>query len=79
MTTASTKPTAPATPPADADGRRGRVLRLLGLLVGDRIALLAVLLVVLLVWMKLLDWNGYLVAPYDATYLASSQIGRAHV
>lgn len=41
-------------------------------LVTDRVVLLVVLLVVLVIWMSVLGANGYLVAPYDVDYLASS-------
>ncbi|GAA2459292.1 autoinducer 2 ABC transporter permease LsrD [Actinomadura vinacea] len=42
------------------------------LLLHDRVALLAVLLVLLVGWMKVLDQGGYLVGPYDAEYLAAA-------
>lgn len=41
-------------------------------LLTDRVVLLVVLLVVLVAWMSVLGTNGYLVAPYDVPYLASS-------
>jgi ribose/xylose/arabinose/galactoside ABC-type transport system permease subunit len=41
-------------------------------LLADRVALLAVLLVVLLAWMFTLSAGGYLVAPYDLSYMASA-------
>ncbi|TCO56733.1 ABC transporter permease [Actinocrispum wychmicini] len=41
-------------------------------LLTDRVVLLVVLLVVLVAWMGVLGANGYLVAPYDVPYLASS-------
>jgi rhamnose transport system permease protein len=41
-------------------------------LVTDRVSLLVILLVVLVGWMSVLGANGYLVAPYDVSYLASS-------
>jgi ribose transport system permease protein/erythritol transport system permease protein len=58
----------------DEPDRRKQALprRVLGLLLTERVVLLGALLVVLLVWMKALDAGGYLVAPYDAAYLASS-------
>jgi ribose/xylose/arabinose/galactoside ABC-type transport system permease subunit len=41
-------------------------------LLADRVVLLVVLLVMLVTWMSVLGANGYLVAPYDVPYLASS-------
>jgi len=38
----------------------------------DRVALLVILLVVLLVWFFALSAGGYLVAPYDLSYMASA-------
>ena len=46
--------------------------RIAGLLLADRVVLLAVLLVVLLVWMRLLSEGGYLTAAYDLPYLAAT-------
>jgi rhamnose transport system permease protein len=61
------------TPETQTPGRAGRVSAgTLGRLLVDRVALLAVVLVVLLVWFKLLDLSGFLVAPYNLTYLASA-------
>lgn len=55
--------------PRDSEGIGARALRIV---LTERVALLAILLVVVLVWMKYLDYAGYLVAPYDTTYLASA-------
>src|ERR671920_1169104 len=41
-------------------------------LLEDRVALLAVLLVVLVAWFLALSAGGYLVAPYDFSYMASA-------
>lgn len=41
-------------------------------LLTDRVALLAVLLAVLLVWMSVLSAQGYLTAPYDLPYLGAT-------
>lgn len=46
--------------------------RALERLLTDRVALLAVLLAVLLVWMSVLSAQGYLTAPYDLPYLGAT-------
>jgi ribose/xylose/arabinose/galactoside ABC-type transport system permease subunit len=45
---------------------------LLRMLLVDRVALLVLLLIVLLIWMFSLSAGGFLVAPYDLTYMASA-------
>jgi ribose transport system permease protein/erythritol transport system permease protein len=67
QTTAADK--RPDTPP---EPQPGRGKRLLDLILTERVALLAVLLVVVVVWFYLLGQQGYLVAPYDTDYLASA-------
>lgn len=63
----------PETTPATSGARRERLpARVLRVILTERVALLAILLVVVLVWMTWLSMNDYLVAPYDATYLAST-------
>ena len=49
-----------------------RWTRPLRLVLSERVALLSVLLVVVVVWFWYLGQNDYLVAPYDADYLASA-------
>jgi ribose/xylose/arabinose/galactoside ABC-type transport system permease subunit len=51
---------------------RGALGSLLRNLLVDRVALLVVLLVVLLAWMFALSAGGFLVAPYDLSYMASA-------
>ncbi len=72
--------TATATPPAPAPQREtgpaaesigSRILRAL---LTQRIALLAVLIVVVIVWFFALDAGGYLTASYDFDYMSSSLI-----
>jgi ribose/xylose/arabinose/galactoside ABC-type transport system permease subunit len=59
------------TPTADRAGRLS-ARNLVRSLVLDRVALLTVLLIGLLVWMFSLSAGGFLVAPYDLTYMASA-------
>lgn len=69
--------TATATPPAAPErGSRGesRGSRVLRALLTQRIALLAVLVVVVVAWFFVLDTGGYLTAPYDFDYMSSSLI-----
>ena len=66
-------PAAPApqeTKPAD-ESLGSRVLRVL---LTQRIALLAVLIVVVVVWFFVLDSGGYLTAPYNFDYMSASLI-----
>jgi ribose/xylose/arabinose/galactoside ABC-type transport system permease subunit len=62
------------TPDTSAPGRAGRASAgsLARGLLEDRVALLAVLLVVLVAWFFALSAGGYLVAPYDFSYMASA-------
>lgn len=48
--------------------------RILRALLTQRIVLLAVLIVVVVVWFFVMDAGGYLTAPYDTDYMASSLI-----
>lgn len=52
-----------------AESLPAKVLRVV---LTERVALLAILLVAMLVWLKTLEWNSYLIAPYDASYLGSA-------
>ena len=69
MTTQTTTAQRPDTP---TERGRGRAQRFLDLILTERVALLAVLLVVVVVWFYVLGQQGYLVAPYDTDYLASA-------
>ena len=72
--------TATATPPAPAPQREtgsaaeSTGSRILRALLTQRIALLAVLIVVVIVWFFALDAGGYLTASYDFDYMSSSLI-----
>jgi ribose transport system permease protein/erythritol transport system permease protein len=66
MTEIETVPTAERT---RGEGLAARVLRI-GLT--ERVVLLAVLLVVVIVWFRVLGAGGYLVAPYDLRYLGNA-------
>jgi ribose/xylose/arabinose/galactoside ABC-type transport system permease subunit len=57
---------------AAAPDRPGTLARFARLLVTDRVIFLVVLLVVMVAWLKFLSQGGYLVAPYDAAYMASA-------
>ena len=59
------------TPDTQAPSRPGRssVGSMARTLLEDRVALLVVLLVVLLGWFFALSAGGYLVAPYDLSYM----------
>ena len=61
-------------PETQAPGRPGRtsIGSLLRSVLEDRVALLVVLLVVMLAWFLALSSGGYLVAPYDLSYMASA-------
>ncbi|GLY68144.1 ABC transporter permease [Amycolatopsis taiwanensis] len=59
--------------PPDA-ARESLPRRLLRMLLTQRIALLVVLIVLVVVWFTVLGSGGYLSAPYDAGYLASTLI-----
>ena len=72
--------TATATPPAPAPQREtGQAAestgsRILRAMLTQRIALLAVLIVVVIAWFFVLDAGGYLTASYDFDYMSSSLI-----
>lgn len=66
MTEIETVPTAERT---RGEGLAAKVLRI-GLT--ERVVLLAVLLVVVIVWFRVLGAGGYLVAPYDLRYLGNA-------
>ncbi|MEU6034747.1 ABC transporter permease [Actinomadura sp. NPDC047616] len=74
MTPQSTSKPADTTTRDDASGARppSPLARLGRLLLHDRVALLILLLVVLVAWMMILDRGGYLLGPYDATYMAAA-------
>jgi ribose transport system permease protein/erythritol transport system permease protein len=46
--------------------------RIVRVILTERVALLAILLVIMLVWLKILEAGDYLTAPYDITYMASA-------
>ena len=72
MTATATPPASPqAAPPETAESTGGRILRAL---LTQRIALLAVLVVVVVAWFFVLDAGGYLTATYDFDYMSSSLI-----
>ena len=72
MTAVATPPAAPAPAPADrAESTGAKVLRAL---LTQRIALLAVLVVVVVVTFFIQDAGGYLTAPYDFDYMSASLI-----
>jgi ribose/xylose/arabinose/galactoside ABC-type transport system permease subunit len=61
------------TPPAPAVGHdESLAQRVLRVALTERVVLLAVLLVVVVVWFRLLGSGGYLVAPYDLRYLGNA-------
>ena len=62
------------TPGTEAPSRAGRPSAgsMARALLEDRVALLVVLLVVMLGWFFALSAGGYLVAPYDLSYMASA-------
>ena len=70
MTTATPTPQAP-TPHAERESLGARALRAL---LTQRIALLAVLIVVVVVWFFVLDAGGYLTASYNFDYMSASLI-----
>jgi ribose transport system permease protein/erythritol transport system permease protein len=70
MTATQTAP-APQRDHATTESTGARVLRAL---LTQRIALLAVLIVVVVVWFFVLDAGGYLTAPYDFDYMSASLI-----
>jgi ribose/xylose/arabinose/galactoside ABC-type transport system permease subunit len=64
--------TAPPTTPEQTS--RARSSRILETVLTQRIALLAVLIVVVVVWFFVLDAGGYLTAPYNFDYMSASLI-----
>jgi ribose transport system permease protein/erythritol transport system permease protein len=62
-------PSAPGAAPPGGESLAQRVLRLA---LTERVVLLAVLLVVVVVWFRVLGDGGYLVAPYDVRYLGNA-------
>ena len=60
---------APPTETARGESLAARVLRIA---LTERVVLLAVLLVVVVVWFRVLGAGGYLVAPYDLRYLGNA-------
>src|SRR5690606_5089854 len=59
-------------PPAERTRGEGIAARVLRIALTERIVLLAVLLVVVVVWFRVLGAGGYLVAPYDLRYLGNA-------
>ena len=75
MTTAApTSPGPPAPPSPTETSERGVAGRVLRALLTQRIALLAVLIVVVVGWFFVLDAGGYLTANYDFDYMSASLI-----
>lgn len=74
MTTPTSTTTADAPADRPAPTREPLAARLLRALLTQRIVLLAVLIVAVVVWFSVMDVGGYLTAPYDPDYLASSLI-----
>jgi hypothetical protein len=73
MTVTTPTPQAPTPTPGDAE-RESIGARALRALLTQRIALLAVLIVVVVVWFFVLDAGGYLTASYDFDYMSASLI-----
>lgn len=71
MTTTPVTTPARDTPPVSAENRGARLLRLL---LTQRVALLAVLILVVVAVFFVQDANGYLTAPYDFDYMAVALI-----
>ncbi|TQM36286.1 ABC transporter permease [Pseudonocardia cypriaca] len=59
-------------PPAEQARGESLASRVLRIALTERIVLLAVLLVVVVVWFRVLGAGGYLVAPYDLRYLGNA-------
>jgi ribose/xylose/arabinose/galactoside ABC-type transport system permease subunit len=59
-------------PPAERTRGEGVAARVLRIGLTERVVLLAVLLVVVIVWFRVLGAGGYLVAPYDLRYLGNA-------
>lgn len=65
---------APAPQQAEAPAGEGVGARILRALLTQRIALLAVLIVVVVAWFFVLDAGGYLTAPYNFDYMSATLI-----
>lgn len=75
MTTTATPPVhEQPTPEPPADRRPSLLSRIVKTLLTQRIALLAALIVIVVVWMTLLDMGGYLNGSYDPDYLSASLV-----
>ena len=72
--TATATPAAPAPQQESGPTTESTGSRILRALLTQRIALLAVLIVVVIVWFFALDAGGYLTASYDFDYMSSSLI-----
>jgi ribose transport system permease protein/erythritol transport system permease protein len=73
MTAPTTTPPAPA-PQRETGTGESTGARIVRALLTQRIALLAVLIVVVVIWFFVLDAGGYLTAPYDFDYMSASLI-----
>src|ERR687894_2530398 len=71
MTATAPAPTSQQAEKPSTEGVGSRILRAL---LTQRIALLAVLIVVVVVWFFVLDAGGYLTADYDFDYMSASLI-----
>lgn len=71
MTTGETRNTAPATA-SEAVRREGGAARIIRVFLTERVIALGVLLVILVAVFMILGANGYLFAPFDVSYMASS-------
>jgi ribose transport system permease protein/erythritol transport system permease protein len=72
MTTSTTTPATDAAPAERSSRAPSWWRRAVDLVLSERVPLLAVLLVLVVTWFYLLGQQGYLVAPYDSDYLAST-------
>lgn len=61
-------------PDVEPDAKEGVLGKVVRAILTQRIVLLVLLIVIVLVWMFALDAGGYLSAPYDPDYLASSLV-----
>ncbi|MGE3288045.1 MAG: ABC transporter permease [Pseudonocardia sp.] len=73
-TATTTATTVPAPAPAGSAPSETTGARVLRVLLTQRIALLAVLVVVVVVWFLVLDAGGYLTAAYDFDYMSATLI-----
>ncbi|MGN6751937.1 MAG: ABC transporter permease [Intrasporangium sp.] len=75
MTTTATPPVQEQPTPEPPQERQPSLLsRIVKALLTQRIALLAALIVIVVVWMTLLDMGGYLNGSYDPDYLSASLV-----